>query len=54
MIRTVTRNDGYAGAHPAYCTCRDCTPKHPSDQGIHPAAYIIGFGLLILAILVTL
>lgn len=40
----------YSGAHPGWCSCKTCTPRHPNDQGIHPFAYIIGLAILAVAV----
>lgn len=54
MIRTVIRGRDFSGVHDTYCRCRGCKPRHPADASIHPAAVIVGLGLLVLAIAVTL
>ena len=49
----VREPESYAGAHPGWCSCSKCTPRHPNDQGIHPIAYIIGLGILLLAVVLV-
>jgi hypothetical protein len=54
MFRQVLRGRNYSDLHALGCRCSQCYGRHPNDAAIKPWAYVVGLGLLVLAIAVTL